>query len=78
MNKLILPAVAAAAFAAGGLTMTGVAEAQNRGNPLEDFLRSITRDQSNRQALGCNVTRRLARDGDIVYLRMDCRAYGRR
>lgn len=78
MKKLILPAVAAVAFAAGGFTASSVAEAQGRGNPLEDFLGRIVRDQPNREALGCNVVRRLDRSGDIVYLRMDCRAYGRR
>lgn len=69
-------ALVAAAFATAATT--GVAYAQYRDrdrdqNPLEDFLGRIGRDNPNRP-LTCNVSRRLGRDGDIVWLRMECRA----
>lgn len=75
MNKsVILTAAAAVGLLAG---VGGMAVAQPRpSNPLEDFLGRIGRDNPN-QALGCNVIKRIDRRGDIVYLQMTCRAYGR-
>lgn len=75
MLKNVLMAVTAASLVA----IPMVAEAQYRGpsNPLEDFLGRIGRDNPN-QALGCNVVKRIDRQGEIVYLQMTCRAYGRR
>lgn len=77
MNRSLIVAGVALALVAGGLAY---AQPDRRYNPLEDFLGRIGRDNTNRP-LDCQVIRRLGRDGDIVYLRMECHArrgiYGR-
>lgn len=77
MKKVIIPAAMTLAFVAGGITTSTIASAQNRGPDIEDFIRGITGRTTN-STLGCNVTRNIDRNGDIRYLRLDCRAYGRR
>lgn len=68
-----------AATAVSLVALPMVAQAQYRGpsNPLEDFLGRIGRDNNN-PALGCNVVKRINRQGDITYLQMTCRTYDRR
>jgi hypothetical protein len=46
-------------------------------NPLEDFLGRLGRNQVN-VPLQCDTQRNIDRDGDIVWLRMECRATYRR
>lgn len=41
-------------------------------NPMEDFFRGLEGRQTN-PSLDCTVNRRINRNGDIVWLRMDCR-----
>lgn len=51
--------------------LAGMVNAQQRYNPLEEFLRGIETRQGNRD-LDCNVQHRLDRRGDIRWIRIDC------
>ena len=46
-----------------------------RGNPLEDFFNRMDRNNPNPR-LSCDTYKRLNRQGEIIWLRMECRAVG--
>lgn len=48
-----------------------------RDRPVEDFIRKLVTPKQN-IPLVCTASRRLNRDGDVVWLRLDCRASSER
>ncbi len=44
-----------------------------RYDPPDSFFNFLDRNTTNR-ALNCSISKRINREGDIVWLRMDCRA----
>jgi hypothetical protein len=77
MKKALMIALVAASAVA---IPSGVALAQygsRPSNPLEDFLGRIGRNSVN-VPMNCEVQRSIDRNGDINWIRMECRAQYRR
>lgn len=74
-----IPVLAATALLAS-VTTVAVAQSyptRDRNGGVIDWLDRLTRDTGN-EPLNCDMTKRLDRDGDVVWFRMTCESYRRR